>query len=1303
MSVERVGIVVEVTGGQEALSLMKNLESAIKRLNGTKLKFDFGGKEIQGLVTATQKAQELGNKMTETSAKTQSLGKIMGTTFNSVSSRMQHLGQSFNALGKTLERLSSPMRTLFRSTVWAAGFKALNMATQGLSGSFERYDTMQNYAKSMKALGLEADQTFKVFSGQKEAMTAIDNLNESVLGLPTGLDEIVAMQKVYAGATGEMVKSTKTAIAANNTFLASGMGSREQRFMQKYLVALASGAELTTTQWQSMARIAPLAMRAVSEEMKYSDYSQFTKDLHNGTIAGEEFLQTFIKVGTEGRVQEAANVMKTTFEGLSANVQNAFRRMGEGLLKAVDDVFIGMNGRNLIQNLLGVDAKGQKVGKSVKDVIDGFSSSLQNWVRANPDFFIDFLDTLKAFDWGGFVRGMGDGLLQIANTLKSFMGFFSGEDVGFLGNALRSIFGFFGLKEAEDFGRFMAKTPMFARGLIVLGGLLKGLKFPVAGIAALLKGLFSLGGDGEKAGLFGVLGKALGKKKDVEAATETAKSIPTFAQSFQKMISSWTGVLSVAGVVGIAAGTGVGVVKAAKTILSDISDIVDMMKNVNMDDVKKVAGSITLFTVVGSSILGFVGKFVGLEALLGAGIVGGITGVFSMFAAFDAWMFKLAFKNIADITGYLKEAKTNFEAIEGIKLNTNAIQTTINAIGEVYDLLRPTYQGNGIGNAGVLTTSSLKKRIEDIVAVVKSIGDFQNIAKELAEKGTITQATTERLTLTFERIGSIHQSIIKSFGRDITAGGTKNVKNIMKNTKDTFALLIGEGGILSQFTNLNAQLPSIAGGSDKRGADIVDSVRQRLGNLFKSLGEMYKSIAKDFGWIVTAKSTANFNDILTNTQDTFSKLIGEDGLITQITKLSESLPNIAGISGQQRGADPISNVKGRLINIFEQIGELYKQIAEDYGWLITGDSTANVDAIVQNIMNTFSKFIGENGLLTQITQLYQQLPTVVASPENQGRGATPIDVVKEQLTTLFAGMEEIVNAFNATTMNDDGGAGIETFATVAENFRLGIEKIKEAIGVISGLSASFGEMEMGEDGSFAIIEKIKSMVSQLSNAFNAETILALQVQVGLFVTTVQNLLNQIETIQGLSAGNPLDIQITLTHTIEGKDEIIREIKKADSDISDAVGAIQTSYTVPITVTLAPRVNKLPMPNTSLYPSTGGYISNNGVLYRSKGGDAFGSIFKRKGTDTVPAMLTPGEYVHNKHAVDFWGIDFMRKVNRMDMRGVMNEVMARASHMASVGRQTIVNNTYNNQQVTINNGKAGAGFTFKSASRFAGAF
>jgi TP901 family phage tail tape measure protein len=40
----------------------------------------------------------------------------------------------------------------------------------------------------------------------------------------------------------------------------------------------------------------------------------------------------------------------------------------------------------------------------------------------------------------------------------------------------------------------------------------------------------------------------------------------------------------------------------------------------------------------------------------------------------------------------------------------------------------------------------------------------------------------------------------------------------------------------------------------------------------------------------------------------------------------------------------------------------------------------------------------------------------------------------------------------------------------------------------------------------------------------------------------------------------------------------------------------------------------------------------------------------KGTDTVPAMLTPGEFIMSKYAVDSYGIDNMRKINNGDSVG-----------------------------------------------------
>jgi len=55
--------------------------------------------------------------------------------------------------------------------------------------------------------------------------------------------------------------------------------------------------------------------------------------------------------------------------------------------------------------------------------------------------------------------------------------------------------------------------------------------------------------------------------------------------------------------------------------------------------------------------------------------------------------------------------------------------------------------------------------------------------------------------------------------------------------------------------------------------------------------------------------------------------------------------------------------------------------------------------------------------------------------------------------------------------------------------------------------------------------------------------------------------------------------------------------------------------------------------------------------------ALGGLIKRfsmggfaKGTDTVPAMLTPGEFIMSKYAVDAYGLDTMRKINNGELSG-----------------------------------------------------
>src|SRR5690606_18659662 len=58
-----------------------------------------------------------------------------------------------------------------------------------------------------------------------------------------------------------------------------------------------------------------------------------------------------------------------------------------------------------------------------------------------------------------------------------------------------------------------------------------------------------------------------------------------------------------------------------------------------------------------------------------------------------------------------------------------------------------------------------------------------------------------------------------------------------------------------------------------------------------------------------------------------------------------------------------------------------------------------------------------------------------------------------------------------------------------------------------------------------------------------------------------------------------------------------------------------------------------------------FQSQGGAVYRARGGSMFHPGAPR-GTDTVPAWLTPGEFVQRKKAVDYYGLPFMNAINSL---------------------------------------------------------
>lgn len=118
--------------------------------------------------------------------------------------------------------------------------------------------------------------------------------------------------------------------------------------------------------------------------------------------------------------------------------------------------------------------------------------------------------------------------------------------------------------------------------------------------------------------------------------------------------------------------------------------------------------------------------------------------------------------------------------------------------------------------------------------------------------------------------------------------------------------------------------------------------------------------------------------------------------------------------------------------------------------------------------------------------------------------------------------------------------------------------------------------------------------------------------------------------------------------------------------------------------------------------TGGWKPNSGSQPFSRGGVVYAAdgMFIPHGTDTVPAMLTPGEYVVRRKAAAAFGKAFMDRVNALDIHGAFRALSHRMS-VPSTG-SFIANNqrTYDNHaSVTQNIVTNSQSFTHRRARRW----
>ena len=311
----------------------------------------------------------------------------------------------------------------------------------GFSSSVERFDILRTFPEVMERIGFSAD----------ESSVSMDRLYQSVLGLPTAFEDIVNSAQYFALIFGDLDKATNLAIAANNAFVASGSNQRQITSGLRQLQYIIEGTQLKSTQWYSLIRSMPLALREVGDALGYASFGEFTNDLMQNKIDSGQFIDTLIEVGLHSeKLAGIVEVMKTRVQASLDNVTNAAKRMGNTFLKTLDETLLKTGGKNIADNI-----------KGVSKIIDHVAEVGAKWIRDNGDKIQALIDKFFAIDWSSVIPNFFEGLVNIADTALNNIGEYI-TDIGDIISKTQTLFNMIdnsrAIKAIELFGGILGGT-----------------------------------------------------------------------------------------------------------------------------------------------------------------------------------------------------------------------------------------------------------------------------------------------------------------------------------------------------------------------------------------------------------------------------------------------------------------------------------------------------------------------------------------------------------------------------------------------------------------------------------------------------------------------------------------------------------------------------------------------------------------------------------------------------------------------------------------------------------------------------
>ena len=584
-----------------------------------------------------------------------------------------------------------------------------------------------------------------------------------------------------------------------------------------------------------------------------------------------------------------------------------------------------------------------------------------------------------------------------------------------------------------------------------------------------------------------------------------------------------------------------------------------------------------------------------------------------------------SFNKLLDFIKKISNLKLDDSGLESLETKIDNLKKALQKVSDFKVPTPPDISGDTL--KGFENFKKLSDKIKDIVDSLNNIPDGLDISSKIESVKNALSKISELATLDI-------------FGKDtpFNKDVTSNIKSVTEFTSklSSIASSLNEINSIEDLSGIPAKIEQL-----RQALQSITQAGENGGSLM-SMFDAFKG-KSDYGKL--AEEASNMINSLKTIADALSQIpdlinIEGSGIETRVAKIQSVLKSLT-------DSDTGSFIQdiGKLAKVSEAVGQVtsvvnsFKTMAET---LMTIPDLINVEG---------------SGIETRVAKIKSVLQSL-ASSDDSGL-TTSLQNIQKLSSNIMSAVQAVNNILIIAN-------AINQFPEVnADNFNNSINAIKTAIESLSGINDN--------DAIIGNLTNVLNTINQLQNALAqfASMASSLGQQSGSnfsngfvsglgsrIVDKMNEQKNQIENLGWEALGASISSKIANGFDVSS---VLNKIQQIQSAIDSLRGK-----TVDITI------NETTVKSTKKRQH-GGIIPE----YHSTGGVVGRRSFASLGTDTIPAMLTAGEYVLKRSVSSMLGKQFLDNLNQMNLTQALKALAGHTGH-------SVVNNTTNNITQNVDN-------------------